>query len=296
VSRVWTYTYDSYGRMLTAKLPRTDVNATTTYAYYTCTTGSRCGEVETITDALGHVWTFNTYNAHGQPLTITDPNGVVTTLTYDKRLRLLSRAVGTLKTSYSYYPTGLLDAVTLPDSSTVTYTYDPAHRLKQITDSLGNIIKYTLDNMGNHTGENSYDPSGTLHRTHAQMFNALNELSEDVNAAGTAGVTTTYSYDNDGNQTSIAAPLTRNTADQYDALNRLTQITDPNSGVTKLSYDANDNLRSILDPRSLSTIYTPNGFGEVVQTVSPDTGTSSDTYDSDGNLKTATDARGALAT
>ena len=30
----------------------------------------------TITDALGHVTTFNTYNAHGQPLTVTDPTGV----------------------------------------------------------------------------------------------------------------------------------------------------------------------------------------------------------------------------
>jgi YD repeat-containing protein len=99
VARTWTYTYDSYGRMLTAQGPRTDVNSTTTYTYYTCTTGYQCGEVQTITDALGHVWTFNTYNAHGQPLTITDPNGIVTTLTYDARLRLLSRQIGTELTS-----------------------------------------------------------------------------------------------------------------------------------------------------------------------------------------------------
>ena len=40
IVRTWTYTYDSYGRMLTAKGPRTDINSTYTYAYYTCTTGS----------------------------------------------------------------------------------------------------------------------------------------------------------------------------------------------------------------------------------------------------------------
>ena len=111
VSRTWTYTYDTYGRMLTAKGPRTDVNNTTTYTYYTCTTGSQCGQLQTVTDPVGNVTTYNTYNAHGQPLTITDPNGVVTTLTYDNRERLTSRQVGTETTSFSYYPTGLLEQV-----------------------------------------------------------------------------------------------------------------------------------------------------------------------------------------
>jgi RHS repeat-associated protein len=295
-TRIWTYTYDSYGRMLTAKGPRTDVNSTTTYAYYTCTTGYQCGQVQTITDPVGHITTFNTYNAHGQPLTITDPNGVVTTLTYDTRLRLLSRQIGTETTSYAYYPTGLLETVTLPDSSTITYTYDAAHRLTKITDGTGNYISYTLDNMGNRTAESSYDPSNNLHRTHTRVFNALNELYQDINSAGTSAVTTTLAYDNDGNVLSSDAPLSRNTADQYDALNRLTQITDPNSGVTKFTYDANDNLATVKDPRSLTTTYTHNGFGDVTQLVSPDTGTSVSTYDSGGNLKTATDARSAVAT
>ncbi len=146
VTRTWTYTYDPYGRMLTAQGPRTDLSSTTTYAYYTCTSGFQCGQVQTITDALGHITTFNTYNAHGQPLMVTDPNGVVTTLTYDLRQRLTSRQIGTETTSYSYYPTGLLQTVTLPDSSTLTYTYDAAHRLTDITDGLGNHIHYTLDN------------------------------------------------------------------------------------------------------------------------------------------------------
>ena len=298
VTRTWTYTYDTYGRMLTADGPRTDVVDKTTYGYYTCTTGYQCGEIQTITDAAGHVWTFNTYNAHGQPLTVTDPNGVVTTLTYDARLRLLSRQVGTETTSYIYYPTGLLKLVTMPDSSTVLYTYDNAHRLDKITDGAGNYISYTLDNMGNHKTESSYDPSGTLHRTHTRVFSVLNTLYQDINAAGTSGVTTTLGYDNDGNPTSIAAPLTRNTGDQFDALNRLTQITDPNSGITKLSYDAENDLLSVTDPRSIVDSYTYNGFGQMASESIADvgTGTANLTYDSGGNLATYTDQRGAVAT
>jgi RHS repeat-associated protein len=295
VSRTWTYTYDSYGRMLTAKGPRTDVNSTYTYAYYTCTTGAQCGQLQTVTDPVGNVTTYNTYNAHGQPLTITDPNGVVTTLTYDNRLRLTSRQVGTDLTSFSYYPTGLLKQVTLPDGSFVLYTYDNAHRLTEISDGIGNSIQYTLDNMGNRTAEKIYDPSNNLHRTHTRAFNTLNELYQDINAAGSSAVTTTYGYDNNANQNSIAAPLSRNTANAYDALNRLTQITDPNSGNTYFGYDAEDDLTSVKDPRDLTTTYGFNGFGDVTSLVSPDTGTTGSTYDSGGNLSTSTDARGSVA-
>ncbi len=296
VARTWTYTYDSYGRVLTAKGPRTDINSTTTYAYYTCTTGTQCGQIETITDAVGHVTTFNTYNAYGQAVTITDPNGVVTTLTYDARQRVKSREVGTETTGYSYYPTGLLETVTLPDSSTITYAYDGAHRLTDITDALGNHTHYTLDSMGNRTAENSYDPSATLRRTHTRVINALNELYQDINAADSAAVTTNFGYDNNGNQTSIDAPLSRNTISAFDALNRLDQMTDPKSGITKVTYDARDNVASVIDPRNLTTSYTHDGFDEVTKLVSPDTGTSSKTYDSGGNLKTTTDSRGAVGT
>jgi YD repeat-containing protein len=296
VARTWTYTYTGYGQVLTIDGPRTDVSDITTYTYYTCTTGSQCGQINTITNALGHVTTFNSYNAHGQPLTTTDANGVLTTLTYDARQRLKTRQVGTETTTYAYYATGLLQTITLPDSSTITYGYDAAHRLTDIADTLGNHIHYTLDAMGNRTTENTYDPNNTLHRTHTRVINALNEIYQDINAAGTASVATTFGYDNNGNQTSVTAPLSRNTANQYDAFNRLSQITDPNAGITQFGYDANDNLTSVKDPRNLTTTYSYNGFGDVKQQVSPDTGTTANTYDSGGNLKTATDARSAAAT
>jgi RHS repeat-associated protein len=135
-----------------------------------------------------------------------------------------------------------------------------------------------------------------LHSTHTRVINTLNEIYQEINAAGTAAVTTTFGYDSNGNQTSIAAPLARNTTNAYDELNRLDQITDPNSGITKFTYDANDNLTSVLDPRTLATGYTYNGLGDLTQLTSPDTAGTSHTYDSGGNLATSTDARGAIST
>jgi len=295
-SRTWTYTYDSYGRMLTAVGPRTDVVDKTTYTYYTCTSGYQCGMLNTITDALGHVTTYNTYSAHGQPLTITDPNNVVTTMTYDARQRLSSRQMGTETTSFAYYSTGLLKKVTLPDSSVIQYTYDDAHRLTNITDNLGNHIDYTLDLLSNRTAESAYDPAGVLHRTRSRKFDLHNRIGSEIGAAGTANVTTVFGYDNVGNQTSIAAPLSRTTTNAYDELNRVKQITDPANGITQFGYDANDNLTTVTDPRSLTTSYSYNGFGDLTNQVSPDTGTTTNTYDSAGNLATSTDARGAVST
>ena len=52
VSRTWTYTYNSFGQVLTEDGPRTDVSDVTTYTYYTCATGGECvrapGRAETL--------------------------------------------------------------------------------------------------------------------------------------------------------------------------------------------------------------------------------------------------------
>jgi len=295
-SRTWTYTYDSVGQVLTADGPRTDVSDVTTYTYYSCTTGYQCGQLNTITNALGHVTTYNTYNAHGQPLTITDPNGVVTTLTYDLRQRLTSRTVGIEQTTFEYWPTGLLNKATLPDGSYLQYTYDAAHRLTGINDADNNHIAYTLDAMGNRTTESTLDPSNALMQTRTRMFNTLNQLWKEIGAAGTPAVTTQFSYDNNGNQTSINAPLSRTTGQTYDELNRLTTVTDPGSGVTTYGYNALDQLISVTDPRSKVTSYTYNALGDLTQQASPDTATTLHTYDDAGNLKTTTDARNKTGT
>jgi RHS repeat-associated protein len=295
-SRTWTYTYNGFGRVLTENGPRTDVTDVTTNAYYTCSTGTQCGQLNTVTNALSHVTTFNTYNAHGQPLTITDPNGVVTTLTYDARQRLKTRTFGGELTTFDYWPIGLLKKVTLPDSSYLQYAYDNAHRLTGISDSEGNLISYGLDAMGNRTSEQVFDPSSTLTRTRTRVFNSLNQLYQEIGAAGTPAVTTTFAYDNNGNQTGINAPLGRNTSQDYDELDRLSGITDPASGITAYGYNALDQLISVTDPRTLVTNYTYNALGDLKQQVSPDTGTTNNTYDTGGNLKTSTDARSKVGT
>ncbi|MGC3980766.1 MAG: RHS repeat-associated core domain-containing protein [Steroidobacteraceae bacterium] len=287
-ARTWSYTYNSYGQVLTADGPRTDVSDVTAYTYYTCNTGGACGQLQTVTNALGQTTTYNTYNAAGQPLTITDANGVVTTLTYDLRQRLTSRTVGSEATGFEYWPTGLLKKVTLPDSSTLTYSYDNAHRLTGITDSDGNRIAYTLDAAGNRTQEQVLDASNAVVRTRSRVFNTLSRLVQEL---GANSQSTSYSYDNNGNLASLTDPASRTTSYGYDALNRLVSQLGPASQTTGYGYDAQDNLTSVTDPKSLTTSYTYNGLGDLKQLSSPDTGVTQYTHDSAGNLNVSTDAR-----
>lgn len=304
VSRTWTYTYDTFGRVLTEDGPRTDVDDVTTYAYNVCTTGARCGQLKSITNALGHVTSYDAYNAHGQPTQITDANGLVVTYAFDSRQRMTDRCVGSYLpacsggelTHLEYWPTGQLRKAVNADGSYNEFTYDDAHRLTGIRDGANNRVTYTLDAMGNRVLENTYDPNLVLKRTHARVFNTLNQLWKEVNAAGTANVTTTFGYDSEGNPTSIAAPLGRNGTSAWDELGRPLQVTDAASGTTRFAFDANDNLASITDPRGLVTNYSYTGFGDLRALTSPDTGTSSNTYDAAGNLATSTDARNTVAT
>ena len=294
-SRTWTYTYDSYGRVLTEDGPRTDVNDVTTYTYYTCASGGGCGQIHTITDAAGLVTTINTYNAYGDPLTIIDANGVLETRTYDAQRRLSSITVDTETTTIDYWASGLPRRTRAPDGSYLLLTYDAARRLKSVADGEGNRVDYTLDAMGNTTAENVYDPSNALVRTRSRVFDSLSRLWKNVPSVGTPEATTTYTYDENGNLTQASAPLARSTQTAYDELERLKQITD-SAGVTQLSYNADDDVASVTDPRGLITTYGYNGFGDQISVISPDAGATTRTFDGAGNVETVTDARGVTAT
>lgn len=282
LTRTWKYSYNSFGQVLTMDGPRTDAADVTSNTY------NAQGGLATTTDALGYITRFTSYDTNGRLLSATDPNGLVTTLTYDPRGRLTSRKAGAETTSYTYDAAGNLTKVTLPDGSFLAYSYDNAHRLIRIADALGNHIDYTLDATGNRTKEGVFDPNNALTRARSHAYDAVNRLAQDI---GAQNQTTMYGYDDNGNLTSVIDPLNHATAYRYDALNRLTETTDPNNGVTSLSYDANDNTTRVIDPEGLLTTYAYDGLGNQTIRNSPDTRVTKNTYDAAGNLITSIDAR-----
>ncbi|TNY25593.1 hypothetical protein BV497_13175 [Fulvimonas soli] len=65
---------------------------------------------------------------------------------------------------------------------------------------------------------------------------------------------------------------------------------------TKYTYDALDRLTQVTDPSGLNTTYQYDGLSNPTATSSPDTGVTARSYDAAGNVLTATDAKGIVVT
>jgi YD repeat-containing protein len=146
-------------------------------------TGHTLGDLQSVTNAAGHVTEYNLYDPAGRVRRMTDAKGVVTDITYAPRGWVDTVTVtppgGTARvTTYTYDDAGQMTAVALPDGTSLGYRYDAAHRLDKITDARCNSVTYILDNSGNRTGEEVRDSGGTLRRSIARSFDALNRLQQ----------------------------------------------------------------------------------------------------------------------
>ncbi|MBD3667344.1 MAG: RHS repeat protein [Kangiella sp.] len=285
-TRTVSYTYNSVGQVLTADGPRTDVSDITTYEY------DASGNLTKVINALGHETLITSHDAHGKPLSVTDPNGTVTTLTYHPRGWLTSITTDGLTTSYDYDKAGQLTAVTMANGIVLNYEYDAAHRLVAIADANGNRIEYTLDNYGNRTRTDIKDSSGAIQSYAQQVFNDLGQLKQTLGANSQVN---DFDYDAEGKPVQSEDALDNPTSQQFDELDRLQKVVDPALGETEFDYDIQDRLTSVTDATGKTTSYQYNAFGDLLSMTSPDTGTSTMTYDSAGNVLTATDARNITA-
>lgn len=292
--------------------PRTDISDLNTYTYYqtddaTCvsaptTCPHRKGDLWKVTNAASQVTQFLKYDGAGRALSMQDPNGVVTDLTYNPRGWLTQRAVrGTdnnvttddNSTTYAYDATGQVTQVTQPDNSYVAFTYDAAHRLTDIRDALNNNIHYTLDAAGNRTREDTKVAS-VLTRTLSRVYDNMGLLQQSLNAQSVA---TQYTYDANNNPNFTTDALNRVTDQDYDPLNRLMHTLQNVGGIgasTSYAYDARDHLTQVTDPKGLNTVYQYDGLDNLTRLTSPDTGVTNYTLDVAGNRKTQTDARNVL--
>jgi RHS repeat-associated protein len=293
-ARTWSYTYDDYGQMLTANGPRTDLNDVTTYTYHPTNDASRGrrGNIATISNALGHVTQITAYDANGRPLTIIDPNGVTLAFTYTPRGWLQTSSVAGQTTTYAYDGVGQLTGLTRPDSSQISYDYDPAHRLIGIGDGAGNRVEFTLDALGNITHTAWVNPDSTTAQSRSATFDALGRLHTAIATRNAVSHTTTYGHDAKGNPSTVTDAKGNLTTTQYDALDRPTRITDALLGLTTLAYDARGQLTQFQAPNNAQTSFTVDGLGNVTAEASADRGSLTATYDAAGNLLTLADARG----
>nr|WP_305793236.1 RHS repeat-associated core domain-containing protein [Sedimenticola hydrogenitrophicus] len=207
--RITEYRYDAYGRRIESKrlADAQTAEAITTYGY------DAWGNLITLTDPEGQTTTF-THDARGQILTRTDPNNHTSQAGYDLAGRQLSRQdpLGHT-TTIDYDKVGNPVTVTDAKNNVTQYGYDIRNLRTSVTDPLG------------HTSTLEYQLSGGLKLADAPLGNAKN-----------LGVDTAFSYSPGGRLTATVDPLGNRQRLSYDAEGRLIQQTDAAGNVTALGY------------------------------------------------------------
>ncbi|BCT51815.1 hypothetical protein RVB2_26380 [Pseudomonas aeruginosa] len=224
--RAWSYSYNALGLIERADGPRTDVQDVTLYAY-----DSR-GNLTQVTNALGQVTRLGDYDERGKPGSITDANGVTSSLAYtgvDGWLASVSTAGST--TRFDYDAVGQITRVTRGDGSWLSYEYDDARRLVAIGNNLGERLEYDVDTKGNRTAQRIKDASGSL--------GAIEGARDSL----------VYRYDERGN---LVEQVRSIRLDQQTLLDRVTY-----------RYDAANQLLEIGYPSGLAIGYPRNAGGQV---------------------------------
>lgn len=265
------YSYDNNGNLLSY----IDRNGQTTLFTYNAN-----NQMLTERDALNNVTTY-TYDANGNLASVTDARGSVTTYQYDVNDQLTKIIFANGKMQQFVFDAND-NMVNYTDESghQMAYLYDALGHLLQKTYPGGGVDAYTYDAVGNMLTANNtdaeitftYDDLGRMlsetlnglttgyaydvkHRKVTKTYPGGRTLVEEYDVRQhltgikeNANYLATFVYnDNDYlTQRAYANGTTTNFA--YDALNRLSQLTDnPNIANVQMAYDAVGNMLSKKD-------------------------------------------------
>ncbi|HEY2293451.1 MAG TPA: hypothetical protein VGM86_22335, partial [Thermoanaerobaculia bacterium] len=311
-SYVTTTTFNTAGQPLTVDPPGYGSADVTTTAY-----DSTRGNLLplTRTDPLIGATTFG-YDPFNRRTSVTDPNAVQTVTAWDNLDRVTAvtqkgaTPAGDLVTTYSYNTFGDLFRTTLPRGNLIEYGYDAAGRLLSIerrpdASTHGDRTFYTLDSYGHRTKEDLQSWNGSAWVSASFTSYVYSSRCHLDKAVYPDGSVTEYAYDCDNNLSQVwdanHPKATNPTATQgyaYDALNRLTSLTQPWGGagggtaVTSYGYDSQDHLNKVTDAEGNVTTYAYGDRDLMTAQVSPASGTTTYGYNEHGELTSQIDARG----
>ncbi len=306
VSRQTTYAYTFHANNTIASVVATRViasgNAVTTLNY------DSAGHLSSAVSPLGHTESPSAYNGLGLAGRITDANGVATDFTRDVKANLLSITsylpAGARTTAYTNNNNRQITDIAYASGAVARLRYNAAARLNQIGNTQGQYVNLDINLLANSeiTRSPRHVPSvggGLPAGSSSGEFIATTQrdtLKRPWKQVGNNGQMVAHGYDKNGNVETRTDAAGRITRYEYDAHNRVTKATAPDTGITLYGYDDAGNLWRVTDPRNLTTSYAYNGFGQVTQRVSPDTGITTYTYDSAGRLASETRANGVVIT
>lgn len=253
------------------------------------------GRLSSITEPVANKSVVFSYDASNRVSTITDPLNRQVSFGYDTDSNLTSITDPTSKTiTYTYNVDGrVLTAVDAEGNTIFTNTYDTAGRVATQDDALSSTTQLTTFN---------YDEAvqlGAVTTTVTERTGATKVLTHDtgynlVKVKDELTITSSSTFDSDGNRLTSTDPNGNITSYTYDARGNLLTITDPKSRVTTMTYDTADNLLTAANSAGKVVTYTYDANNRVTSIKNPLNQTTSYTYNENGQLATTTDAKGGV--
>jgi RHS repeat-associated protein len=312
LGRVTIYTQDANHRLFQINYPDGTVE---NFTY------NNFGQVLTHTLQNGGEERY-TYNGQGLKTSYTDAAGNITRYTYNSASKLasLTDARGNT-TSYEYNERGLLIKQTFADGSTQSFAYDTFGNRTKMTNELGNTWKTVFDEFRRPTSETDplnrvthygYDlPGGGCGCAHdnntptriTSPSGRVTEMEYDVEwrmvrqttGAGTSETASTfYEYDLMDNVRTIINPNGKSQVIGYDVRDRRTSHTDPLGNKTEWVYDAEGNVLRVVRPDGGFTQNKYDAMNRLTETIDPKEQITKMAYDAEGNLIQLTDAKNQI--
>jgi RHS repeat-associated protein len=198
-----------------------------------------------------------TYNAHHQPLTVTDAAGKTTSYTYNKLGQVLSVTNALSQTTkFTYNAKGYLTTITGADGKIKeSLTYDNVGRVASETDSQGYSVTSSYDNLDRLTRTGYPDGTSVSYKyTKLDVTSITDRL----------GRVTSLAYDSDRNLIATTDPLGRTINYRYDPDGRLISLTDAAEHTTKWTYDLEGRVTAKTFPDGTSVKYAYDQAGRMI--------------------------------
>ncbi len=270
------------------------------------------------TDPSGKQTDFQ-YAPAGEPTQVKDALNGVTAYGYqagrpDRLLHTVTDAKSQ-PTTFGYDPTGRLTSVTNALNQAKSFTYDKRGNLTRVVDAKGQVIDFAYDELDRLITKTlpegpvsyQYDAAGNLTRAAnyngsvvEMAYDAMNRVilsRQTLPAPGGFQAEIGYTYDANGNRTRMTTPWGAFSY-EYDSLNRLTKVTNPQGRIFTFAYDSLGRRTRLTYPNGIETTYAYDAAGQVTQIlhrrVSDNTAIAfaNYTYDSAGNRTSMEDMSG----
>jgi len=281
LNQVTSYEYDLAGRLKKIIYPDTN------FVLFTFDLAGRRTKVK---DARGYETNF-AYDAAYRLTSVTNADNKITTYSYDSMSNLTGVTDALNRTTnYFYDDFNHLTKIKYPEAMTgagrleQNFSYDLAGNLITATDQAGKSTSFCYDNAHRLTA--TIDPA---QKATAYEYNARSQMTAVVDAIDQRYE---FLYDALGRMTQEK----KGSATQsfvYDAAGNRSQRTDYNGAITNYSYDALNRLTTISYPDTTSASYGYDVLSRLTTATNP-TGTVTIAYDNRSRVSSVTDVFGQV--